>query len=143
MDAVQEPPVAPTVKSPSEVVFDGKTYVFPELDAESLIEAITEQLKSLRLNPMDVVIERYDELKGKPELLDRLLDRALRAKAPPAPTREEVLAYMNSFEGRVWTIWWSLHKSYPELTIEKAQGMLIHEGVAMASREIVSKTKDA
>lgn len=117
--------------TPAGITFKGKTYVLPQFNSEALLRAVMDRLKAQHVDPMDLVIKRYDELKNKPAVLDKLLEKALRPDQD-APSKAEVSEFMASFDGQVWTLWWMLHGQYPELTMAEAEELLIYDATTGA-----------
>ena len=127
-------------QAPASFTFKDKVYVLPKLNQEAFLRAVFDKLRSLQFDPLEVAIRRYDELKSKPELLDRLFAQA-KETAKRNPSREEAGNFMASFDGRTWTLWWMLSGKYPELTLADAEEIVVAEAAARA--QAIIKAEEA
>lgn len=112
------PEAAPAAPARPFVTVDGKQFELPEIDPSAMLQSIVAHLRTLRRNPVDLLVDRYERLKDKPELLDRLVRLVEpHIRTPDKPLSiQDALEFLVSIDGAIFLMHTSLKAKYPEVT---------------------------
>lgn len=109
------------------VELDGKSYELPtDVPPDEIVTALWQRLQAQRHDPIRLLADQFDQLKDNP-----VLWAWVQKQAEPAvqeffkggrrqPTRQDLMAQLDSPEYLIWSMAWLLRRKYPELTEEQA-----------------------